>query len=124
MTDLVKRLEQEAVILPHEVYVWFNPLLLEVAAEITRLQEAKRRALAVADERSKENVALRAEIGRLRARPTEEEVAKMMWKKEHAFSSTGPNATQWTWEMVDDQVQRYWRDHARAVMALFPKVQP
>ena len=34
--------------------------------EIERLQEAKRAALKVADERSKENAALRAEIGRLR----------------------------------------------------------
>ena|SRR5215471_20532944 len=36
-------------------------------AEILRLQDAKRRALAIADERSKENVELRAEIVRLRA---------------------------------------------------------
>jgi hypothetical protein len=36
-------------------------------AEIERLQEAKRRALAVADERSKENVGLRAENERLTA---------------------------------------------------------
>lgn len=39
----------------------------ERVAEIERLQEAKRRALAIADERSKENVALRAENDRLRA---------------------------------------------------------
>lgn len=32
------------------------------AAEIERLQEAKRRALKVADERSKENVGLRADL--------------------------------------------------------------
>src|SRR5215471_10748396 len=36
-------------------------------AEIERLQAAKRLALAIADERSKENVELRAEIERLRA---------------------------------------------------------
>jgi hypothetical protein len=35
-------------------------------AEIARLQELKRRALAIAAERSKENVALRIEIERLR----------------------------------------------------------
>ena len=36
-------------------------------AEIERVQQAKRGALAVANERSKENVALRAEVERLRA---------------------------------------------------------
>lgn len=39
----------------------------EHAAEIERLQKAKCGALLVADERSKENVGLRAEIERLRA---------------------------------------------------------
>jgi hypothetical protein len=39
--------------------------------EIQRLKEAKRRALPLADERAKENVALRAEIERLRARIAE-----------------------------------------------------
>lgn len=42
-------------------------LLADARAEIERLQEAKRGALSVADERSKENVGLRAEIERLRA---------------------------------------------------------
>jgi hypothetical protein len=36
-------------------------------AEIKRLQDAKHRALVIADERSKENVELRAEIERLKA---------------------------------------------------------
>jgi hypothetical protein len=40
--------------------------LEEAKAEIKRLQEAKHRALVIADERSKENVRLRAEIERLR----------------------------------------------------------
>jgi hypothetical protein len=35
-------------------------------AEVERLQDAKRRALAIADERTKENVELRSEIERLR----------------------------------------------------------
>jgi hypothetical protein len=35
-------------------------------AEIKRLQDAQNRALAIADERSKENVRLRAEIERLK----------------------------------------------------------
>jgi hypothetical protein len=40
-----------------------GPLMVAaIDAEIARLQEAKRRALAVADERSRENVALRAEL--------------------------------------------------------------
>lgn len=38
-----------------------------LTAEIERLQDAKRRALAIADERSKENVDLRAENERLLA---------------------------------------------------------
>lgn len=37
-----------------------RPLMLASAAEIERLQAAKRAALAIADERSRENVALRA----------------------------------------------------------------
>lgn len=39
----------------------------EMKAEIARVQEAKRKALEIADERSKENVGLRAEVKRLRA---------------------------------------------------------
>lgn len=42
-------------------------LATAAADEIERLQEAKRRTAAIADERSKENVGLRAEIERLRA---------------------------------------------------------
>lgn len=38
----------------------------EAAHEIERVREAKRRALQVADERSKENVELRAELARIR----------------------------------------------------------
>jgi hypothetical protein len=38
-----------------------------ILAENARLQEAKRRALKIADERSRENVGLRAENERLRA---------------------------------------------------------
>lgn len=44
-----------------------NVMLRRAHDEIERLQDAKRRALALADERSKENVDLRAEIERLRA---------------------------------------------------------
>lgn len=44
-----------------------NDICSKAADEIERLQEAKRKALAIADERSKENVALRAENERLRA---------------------------------------------------------
>lgn len=39
----------------------------EMQREIVRLQEAKRRALAIADERSKENVKLRADYDELKA---------------------------------------------------------
>lgn len=38
----------------------------EAADEIDRLQDAKRRALAIADERSRENVELREELERVR----------------------------------------------------------
>jgi hypothetical protein len=40
---------------------------IRLKVETERLQEAKRRALAIADERSRENAALRAEVERLRA---------------------------------------------------------
>lgn len=50
-----------------------TPICREAADEIERLQEAKRRALAVADERAKENVALRAELERLRAQTCAQE---------------------------------------------------
>jgi hypothetical protein len=40
----------------------------ELLLEIERLQDAKRRALAIADERSRENVELRAEIERMKER--------------------------------------------------------
>jgi hypothetical protein len=50
MTDLVKRLRDNALFTTHERCDMF----IEAAAEIERLQEAKRRALAVADERAKE----------------------------------------------------------------------
>jgi hypothetical protein len=43
----------------------------ELKREIERLQDAKRRALAIADERSKEAVALRLENERLRAKLSE-----------------------------------------------------
>jgi hypothetical protein len=42
-------------------------LLREAADEIERLQDAKRRALAIADERSRENVQLRRQIEQLMA---------------------------------------------------------
>lgn len=45
----------------------YTRLITEKTREIKRLQDAKRRALAIADERSKENVELRAENERLRA---------------------------------------------------------
>jgi hypothetical protein len=41
----------------------------KLAAEIERLQDAKRRALAIADERSKENVRLRAALQKIIAEP-------------------------------------------------------
>jgi regulator of replication initiation timing len=43
----------------------------ELKREIERLQDAKRRALAIADERAKEAVALRLENERLRAQLAE-----------------------------------------------------
>jgi hypothetical protein len=43
----------------------------ELMREIERLQDAKRRALAIADERAKEAVALRLENERLRAQLAE-----------------------------------------------------
>ena len=43
----------------------------ELKREVERLQDAKRRALAIADERSKEAVALRLENERLRAQLAE-----------------------------------------------------
>lgn len=36
--DLVRRLREEAQIVPHEVFTWLNPLLLEAALEIERLR--------------------------------------------------------------------------------------
>jgi hypothetical protein len=42
-------------------------LVNDLKAENERLQEAKRRALAIADERSKENVALRAALTQSRS---------------------------------------------------------
>jgi hypothetical protein len=44
-----------------------EPPMNDRLLEIERLQEAERRALAIVDERAKENVALRAENERLRA---------------------------------------------------------
>jgi hypothetical protein len=44
-----------------------DPKAVALKAEINRLQDAKRRALEVADERSRENAELRAEIKTLRA---------------------------------------------------------
>ena len=43
----------------------------ELKREVERLQDAKRRALAIADERAKEAVALRLENERLRAQLAE-----------------------------------------------------
>jgi hypothetical protein len=39
--------------------------IVRLTAEVARLQDAERRALAIADERSQENVALRSHIERL-----------------------------------------------------------
>lgn len=36
---LAKRLRDAAAILPHDVFSWLNPLLLEAANEIERLEE-------------------------------------------------------------------------------------
>ena len=57
MTDIGKRLRAEYQLAGRPITK--GRLLIEAADEIDRLQEAKRRALAIADERSKENVALR-----------------------------------------------------------------
>jgi phage host-nuclease inhibitor protein Gam len=43
----------------------------DLQREVQRLQEAKRRALAIADERAKEACGLRQEVERLRARLAE-----------------------------------------------------
>jgi hypothetical protein len=40
-------------------------LVIKLRAENERLQDAKRRALAIADERSRENVALRAALNEI-----------------------------------------------------------
>jgi hypothetical protein len=61
MTDIVERLRATDVGYPTDRNC------RDAADEIERLQEAKRRALAIADERSKENVGLRQEIERLQA---------------------------------------------------------
>lgn len=38
--DLINRLRENAEILPHEVYTWLNPLLLEAAKELERLAQS------------------------------------------------------------------------------------
>jgi hypothetical protein len=38
--ELIKRLRENAEIVPHEVYTWLNPLLLEAARELERLVSA------------------------------------------------------------------------------------
>lgn len=38
MTDLVRKLRENAEIVPHDCYTWFNPLLNEAADEIDRLE--------------------------------------------------------------------------------------
>jgi regulator of replication initiation timing len=48
-----------------------RPKIEDLEREIQRLQDAKRRALAIADERSKEAVELRLENERLKARLAE-----------------------------------------------------
>lgn len=55
MADLIDDVRREAS----------QHLALRVKAEIERLQEAKRAALAIADERAKENVELRAALQRI-----------------------------------------------------------
>lgn len=66
MFDLMSRLKmaasQNAQIPDFPGEAGMREAIIEAMAEIERLQEAKRRALAIADERSKENVALRAAL--------------------------------------------------------------
>lgn len=38
MSTLVKKLRDNAEIVPHDCYTWFNPLLTEAADEIARLR--------------------------------------------------------------------------------------
>ena len=67
-----------------------SPLIVhELRAEVEQLQVAKRRALAIADERSKENVELRAEnerlratLDRLQAASNNKEISGSLWDKE------------------------------------------
>lgn len=40
MSDLAKKLRDEAAILPHELYSVLNPILIEAADEIERLRAA------------------------------------------------------------------------------------
>jgi hypothetical protein len=68
MTDLVKRLRDNALFTTHERCDMF----IEAAAEIDRLQEAKRRALALADERAKEANELQQRIEVLETSETNE----------------------------------------------------
>lgn len=59
MTNIVERLRFDAARCEIDYSIGIATNIQEAAEEIERLQEAKRKALAVADERSKENVALR-----------------------------------------------------------------
>lgn len=49
--DLPMRLRKEAEILPHEVYTWLNPLLIEAADEIKRLRAVVRAPLSPSEMR-------------------------------------------------------------------------
>lgn|SRR5258708_3892763 len=60
MGNIVAELRVEAD--DPESSMWKSELLTRAAAEIERLHEAKRSALSIADEGSKENVALRAQV--------------------------------------------------------------
>jgi hypothetical protein len=65
MTDVIARLDAFRAKLGQASPQW--PVITAAMQEIERLHYAKRRALAVVDMRSMENVALRAEVERLRA---------------------------------------------------------
>jgi hypothetical protein len=75
MTDIGKRLRAEYQLAGRPITK--GRLLIEAADEIERLQEAKRRALAIADERSKENVRLRKALETIQQRANESGTGEM-----------------------------------------------
>lgn len=69
LVDMIQRNSNRLIVVDYETTIDYILTALspvpadgEAHAEIQRLQDAKRRALAIADERAKENVALRAAL--------------------------------------------------------------